>query len=137
MSVKLRLRRVGKRNRPYYRICAIESSRARDAQYIESFGHYDPYIADDQKKVQFDKERAEYWLSVGATPSDTVRSFLRRAQVSGLAAPRKKKRKRKTPPSKVAAGKARATERRQAKKSGGAAPMKAGKSKSSKGKKKA
>ena len=99
MSVKLRLRRMGKRNRPFYRICVIEGGRARDAEYIESIGHYNPRIEDDKKKVHFDKERAEYWLSVGAQPSDTVRSFLRQAQVSGLMQSTKTRaRRRKTPP---------------------------------------
>ena len=100
MAVKLRLRRMGKRNRPFYRICVIEGGRARDAEYIESLGHYNPYIEDDQKKVSLNTERAAYWLSVGAQPSETVRSFLRNAKVSGL--PQRKKsrsrrRKKKAP----------------------------------------
>ena len=84
MSVRLRLRRMGKTHRPFYRICAIERGRARDAKYIESIGYYDPFIEDDAKKFHLDKERAEYWLSVGATASQTVMNFLRKAEVSGL-----------------------------------------------------
>ena len=91
MSVRLRLRRMGKTHRPFYRICAIERGRARDAKYIESIGYYDPFIEDDAKKFHLDKERAEYWLSVGATASQTVMKFLRKAEVSGLVPAKKSK----------------------------------------------
>ena len=84
MSVKLRMTRVGKKNRPLFRICAIESREARDGQYLENLGFYDPYIADDLKKFRINKERVEYWLSVGAQPSETLLSFLKMAKVSGL-----------------------------------------------------
>jgi len=96
MAVKLRLKRMGKTHRPHYRICAIDSRKARGGEYIESIGHYDPLILDDQKKVTIDQERAAYWLSVGAQPSETVASFLRKLQVAGAgtARPRKKRRKR-------------------------------------------
>jgi small subunit ribosomal protein S16 len=94
MAVKLRMQRIGKKNRPSYRLCAIESRKARGGEYIESIGFYDPYIADDQKKVRIDRERAEYWLSVGAQPSETVWSFLRDARVAGLVRPKKPKRRR-------------------------------------------
>ncbi|MCH2579756.1 MAG: 30S ribosomal protein S16 [Planctomycetes bacterium] len=91
MSVRLRLRRMGKTHRPFYRICAIERGRARDAKYIESIGYYDPFIEDDSEKFHLDKERAEYWLSVGATASDTVMNFLRKAEVAGLVPTKKTK----------------------------------------------
>ena len=91
MSVRLRLRRMGKTHRPFYRICAIERGRARDAKYIESIGYYDPFIEDDAKKFHLDKERAEYWLSVGATASQTVMKFLRKAEVAGLVPAKKSK----------------------------------------------
>ena len=108
MAVKLRLRRIGKRNRPYYRICAIDARKARGGEYIESIGNYDPHVADDAKKVQLDKERAEYWIGVGAQPSETVASFLRREQVAGLSRPKKKvKRRRKKAPPKPPAGAAK------------------------------
>ena len=96
MSVRLRLRRMGKTHRPFYRICAIERGRARDAKYIESIGYYDPFIEDDAKKFHLDKERAEYWLSVGATASQTVMKFLRKAEVSGLVPAKKSKSQKKS-----------------------------------------
>ena len=102
MAVKMRLRRMGKRNRPFYRICVIEGGRARDAEYIESLGHYNPYVEDDHRKVSLNTERAAYWLSVGAQPSETVRSFLRNAKVTGLAQPKKSRRRRKRRPADAA-----------------------------------
>ena len=94
MAVKLRLMRFGKTHRPYYRVCALDGKKPRDGAYIESIGIYDPLIEDDQKKVRIDKERAEYWLSVGAIPSNTVRTFLQNAHVTGLIKARKAKKKR-------------------------------------------
>ncbi|MBN1441089.1 MAG: 30S ribosomal protein S16 [Planctomycetes bacterium] len=94
MAVSLRLMRIGKTNRPSYRLCAVDSRKPRGGAYIESFGFYDPFIADDNKKVTIDRVRAEYWLSVGARPSETVMSFLRKAQVSGLTRPKKPSRRR-------------------------------------------
>lgn len=112
MAVRLRLRRVGKTNRPAYRICAIEKRRRRDGEYLENIGFYDPFIPKGQKRVRLNKERAEYWLSVGAVPSLTVLSFLRQEQVSGLIRSTRKSKNRRKPSNvrkrnaaKVAAGK--------------------------------
>ena len=95
MSVKLRFVRVGKKNHPAFRLCAIDSRKARDGAYLENLGFYDPYIADDQKKIRINRERAEYWLSVGALPSQTVLDFLKREKVSGLIRSKPKRKKRK------------------------------------------
>lgn len=97
MAVKLRLMRIGKTHRPHYRVCAFDSRKPRGGQYIERIGHYDPLIEDDAKKFTIDKERAEYWISVGAQPSETVLSFLRAMKVEGLA--RKERSKRAKPES--------------------------------------
>ncbi len=112
MAVKLRLKRVGKMNRPAYRICAIEKSKRRDGAYLENIGFYDPFLPKGQKRVRLNKERAEYWLSVGAVPSFTVLSFLRQEQVSGLIRSKRKSKRRKKPTSvrkrnaaRIAAGK--------------------------------
>jgi small subunit ribosomal protein S16 len=89
MAVRLRLMRMGKRNRPCYRICVVDRRKRRDGAYIESIGFYDPFIRDRQKSVHLDKERAEYWIGVGAEPTETVGSFLRDAHVQGLYTPKK------------------------------------------------
>lgn len=94
MAVKLRLKRVGRKNRPYYRITAMDARRPRHGREIEVIGVYDPLVDDENRRVRINKERAEYWLSVGAEPSETVRSFLRKHQVSGLIRPRKRRRKK-------------------------------------------
>ena len=72
--VRIRLKRIGQRNRPYYRIVVTEKSRARDGKYIEALGHYNPR----DKQLVVDVERANHWLSKGAQPSDTAGRLLRR-----------------------------------------------------------
>lgn len=77
--VKLRLRRMGANNQPFYRIVAVDARVKRDGKYIECVGWYDPKPKD--LKLNIETDRAIYWLSVGAQPSDTVRSLLRKAGV--------------------------------------------------------
>lgn len=76
MAVKLRLRRIGKKKQPLYRIVAIDSRAARQGRYIENLGTYNPLTNPAQIEVK--EDRTLYWLRQGAIPSDTVRSFLRR-----------------------------------------------------------
>ncbi len=71
----IRLARIGKKKHPFYRVVVTEKTRPRNGRFVEIVGTYDP-----QKKpaaVQLDNERVQYWLSKGAQPSDTVRSFIR------------------------------------------------------------
>jgi len=79
--VKLRLKRYGRRHRPFYRLCAMDQRSARDSEAIEEIGHFDPIEKDSQKALTLNAERARYWLSVGAQPSRTVKSLLRKAGV--------------------------------------------------------
>ena len=79
--IKLRLRRMGAKKRPSYRIVAADSRSPRDGRFIEAFGFYDPVT--QPATVRVDMERARHWLSVGAQPSDTVRDIFRRAGVLG------------------------------------------------------
>ena len=72
--VKLRLKRMGKKGAPFYRIVAADSRSPRDGRFIEQIGTYNPTKAEE--KVTFDKELAKKWLSNGAQPTDTVRSIL-------------------------------------------------------------
>ena len=74
MAVKLRLRRMGSKQKPFYRIVAADSRAPRDGRFIEIIGYYDPTAAPAVVKV--DEELALKWLSVGAQPSDTVRKVL-------------------------------------------------------------
>ena len=72
--VKLRLKRMGKKGAPFYRIVAADSRSPRDGPFIEQIGTYNPTKAEE--KVTLDKELAKKWLSNGAQPTDTVRSIL-------------------------------------------------------------
>ena len=78
--VRIRLRRVGRKKAPAYRIVVADSKSPRDGKFIEIVGQYAPRLSDEQK-LNIDRERVNYWLGVGAQPSDTVRSLLRRAGV--------------------------------------------------------
>lgn len=81
--IKLRLRRMGAKKRPSYRIVAAEHSSPRDGRFIEIVGHYDPLT--EPATVKINEERARYWLSVGAQPTETVAGLLKRAGVTGEA----------------------------------------------------
>lgn len=74
--VKLRLRRVGKKKQPVYRIVAVDSRASRDGKYIEAIGQYNPRTA--PVLIELKEERLFMWLKRGAQPSDTVRSLLQR-----------------------------------------------------------
>ena len=77
MAIALRLSRGGAKKRPYYRIVAADSRRARDGKYLEQLGTYNPLLAkDDEKRVTLKEDRIKYWLGVGAQPSDRVARFL-------------------------------------------------------------
>jgi small subunit ribosomal protein S16 len=78
MAVKLRMTRMGRRHRPFFRINAVESRTPRDGRVLEKLGHYDPIEKDPAKQIVLDKERAQYWLDKGAIPSDTVSQILLR-----------------------------------------------------------
>ena len=90
MAVRLRLTRGGRKDRPHYRLVAMDQRTRRDGRSIEFLGQYDPMIKTDN--FTCNKERVEYWLSVGAEPSETVRNFLVK---QGVTFPEKTKRKRK------------------------------------------
>jgi len=72
--VKIRLRRMGRRNRPFYRVVVADSRSPRDGKFIEVIGHYNPLT--DPATVTIDEEKALKWLRCGAEPTDTVRSLL-------------------------------------------------------------
>lgn len=79
--VKLRLRRMGAKKRPSYRIVAADSRSPRDGAFIESVGFYDPIT--DPATIRVDLERARHWLSVGAQPTETVASIFKKMGVYG------------------------------------------------------
>ena len=76
MAVVMRLRRMGARKNPSYRIVVTDSRSARDGKYIEKVGWYDPMV--EPAKTEINKERVEYWLGKGVKPSETVASILKK-----------------------------------------------------------
>ena len=82
VAVRLRLKRMGRRHRSFYRISAMDSRSPRDGRVVEELGWYDPNAKEPEKQVSLNRERIEYWLSVGAKPSDTVRDLLRQQGIA-------------------------------------------------------
>lgn len=79
MSVKIRLKRMGSKRNPFYRIVVADSRHARDGRFITAVGIYNPLTT--PKQVKFDEEAVMDWLNKGAQPSDTVRNILQKAGV--------------------------------------------------------
>ena len=100
MAVTLRLKRFGRLNHPTYRVVATDPRFPRDGRIIESLGYYLPLMPRAQEQLKLNTERVQYWLSVGAKPSETVASMIER---SGLTVPTPKKPKRKKSKAKPAA----------------------------------
>lgn len=76
MAVKIRLKRLGSKKRPFFRIVVADARVPRDGKCVEEIGHYDPLAGENN--VHIDKERALYWLRQGAQPTETVSSFMRK-----------------------------------------------------------
>ena len=80
MAVKIRLQRGGAKHAPHYRVVIAEASARRDGRFVEKVGTYDPCNKDEGKQLNLVLERVDYWLSVGAQPTDTVRSLIKRVK---------------------------------------------------------
>ncbi len=82
--LKIRLSRGGRKALPFYRILVTNSTSPRDSKFLEKIGTYNPLLSDDKEnRISVDKERAEYWLSVGAQPTEKVAKFLISIGVKG------------------------------------------------------
>jgi small subunit ribosomal protein S16 len=79
MAVKIRLARHGAKKRPFYRIVVADGDSPRDGRFLEKLGTYNPL--QDPAQVILDTDRVKYWIGQGATPSDTVRTILKREGV--------------------------------------------------------
>ena len=79
MAVRIRMKRMGAKKAPFYRIVVSDSRSPRDGRFIEEIGTYDPLK--DPGEIIVDKERAAYWIACGAQPSDTVRALLKKREV--------------------------------------------------------
>ena len=85
MAVKIRMKRVGAKNSPFFRIVVADGRSPRDGKFIEEIGTYQPRKKGEN--FNLDLDRAKYWLSKGAQPSDTVASFIKKASKATAAAP--------------------------------------------------
>ena len=83
VAVAIRMKRMGRKNRAYYRICATDKRSPRDGRVIEELGTYDTSVPDTDARVTLDNVRLEYWLSVGAKPSDAVKVLIKKYGAKG------------------------------------------------------
>ena len=79
--VKMRLMRMGRKKSPFYRVVAVDSRKKRDGQYLEQLGWYNPVATSEDLKLKLDEEVCKKWLAVGAQPTDTVKSLLRKTGI--------------------------------------------------------
>ena len=79
MSVKIRLKRMGRKKKPFYRVVVADSRAPRDGRFIEEIGTYDPLK--DPGEIKIDAEKAQKWLGNGAQPTDTVKSLLKKSGI--------------------------------------------------------
>jgi len=83
MAVKLRMKRMGRKGRPFYRVCAVDSRTMRDGRVLEELGYYDPSVADTDARAVLKKDRVAYWVGVGAQPSEKVAVLIRKYGENG------------------------------------------------------
>ena len=79
MAVKIRLRRMGAKKAPFYRVVVADSRYPRDGRFIEEIGHYDPMK--NPADIKIDAEKAQKWLNNGAQPTDTVKALLKKSDI--------------------------------------------------------
>lgn len=80
MSVRIRMKLMGRKHRPFYRVCVMDRQRSRDSKAIEEVGFYDTSVPDKSKRVSLNMDRIEYWLSVGAQPSEKVNALIQKVK---------------------------------------------------------
>src|ERR1044071_6244079 len=78
MAVRIRMKSLGRKHRPYFRIVAIDSRQPRDGRILEELGSYDPMVKNTDDRVRLKPDRVKYWVSVGALPSEKVAVLLRK-----------------------------------------------------------
>jgi small subunit ribosomal protein S16 len=78
VAVRIRMKRLGRRHRPYYRIVAIDHRQPRDGRVLEELGSYDPMVKNTDERVRLRPDRIKYWMGVGALPSENVEVLLKK-----------------------------------------------------------
>lgn len=110
MAVRIRLKKMGRKARPFFRVCAVDSRAPRDGKVIEELGYYDPMVPDTDARAVLKRERIDYWLGVGAQPSEKVGVLIKKYGTDGThvesqeaALEQLKARRRRRSPAPVAA----------------------------------
>ena len=83
MAVRIRMKKMGRTHRPFFRICAMDQRSPRNGRTIEELGTYDPMCPETDARVTLKTERVDYWLSVGAQPSDKVKVLIKKYGTDG------------------------------------------------------
>ena len=83
MAVRIRMKKMGRRHRPFYRICAMDARRPRGGRVLEELGTYDPLVPDVDARALLKGERIQYWLSVGAQPTEKVKVLIKKYGAEG------------------------------------------------------
>ena len=83
MSVRIRLKKMGRTHRPFFRVCAMDQRSPRDGRVIEELGYYDPMCPETDARVQLKSDRVDHWLSVGAQPSEKVAVLIKKYGTDG------------------------------------------------------
>lgn len=86
MAVRIRMKRMGRRHRPFYRVCVMDARKPRDGEAIEEVGFYDPMVRVKSDRVQLKMDRIDYWLSVGAQPSEKVAVLIKKVKTNKFGA---------------------------------------------------
>jgi len=82
VAVRLRLKKMGRRHRSFFRLSAMDGRSPRDGRVVEQLGWYDPHAKNPEQQTSINRERVEYWLGVGAQASDTVRNMLKQQGIA-------------------------------------------------------
>jgi small subunit ribosomal protein S16 len=83
MAVRIRMKKMGRTHRPYYRVCAMDRRSPRDGRVIEELGTYDPMCPETDARVTLKADRIDYWIGVGAQPSDKVATLIKKYGTGG------------------------------------------------------
>ncbi|GIW99200.1 MAG: hypothetical protein KatS3mg111_2533 [Pirellulaceae bacterium] len=83
MAVRIRLKKMGRKHRPFFRLCAVDSRRPRDGKVIEELGYYDPMVPETDARAILNADRIQYWLGVGAQPTEKAAVLIRKYGPNG------------------------------------------------------
>jgi small subunit ribosomal protein S16 len=82
VAVRIRMKRLGRKHRPFFRICVMDSRSPRDGKAIEELGFYDPMVRIKKDRVKLNMERVDYWIGVGAQPSVNVAALIKKVRTN-------------------------------------------------------